>query len=42
MDNKITAREIAQKVHDEIVRKASADHVARRARRRLTARERER
>ena len=36
------AREIAQKVHDEIVRKASADHVARRARRRLTARERER
>lgn len=36
------AREIAQKVHDEIVRKAAADHVARRARRKLMARERER
>ncbi|MGA7991787.1 MAG: HPr(Ser) kinase/phosphatase [Thermoanaerobaculia bacterium] len=36
------AREIAQKVHDEIVRKAAADHVARRAKRKLTVRERER
>lgn len=36
------AREIAQRVHDEIVRKAAADHVARRARRKLTARERAR
>ena len=36
------AREIAQKVHDEIVKRAAADHVARRAKRKLTARERER
>ena len=36
------AREIAQKVHDEIVRKAAVDHVARRRRRKLVARERER
>jgi HPr kinase/phosphorylase len=36
------AREIAQKVHDEIVRKAAADHVARRRKRKLMVRERER
>ena len=36
------AREIAQKVHDEIVRKAAADHVARRAKRKLETRERDR
>jgi HPr kinase/phosphorylase len=36
------AREIAQKVHDEIVRRAAVDHVARRTKRKFTVRERER
>jgi HPr kinase/phosphorylase len=36
------AREIAQKVHDEIVRRAASDHVARRTRRKLAAREKDR
>jgi HPr kinase/phosphorylase len=36
------AREIAQKVHDEIVRKAAADHLARRTRKAPVARGRAR